>query len=224
MEAADVRSYPHAGLVLPCLTHNDTDAARPELARKMESCAVVSSSVDLLNASLGDTIDNHSDVFRAGMCSESDLVVFREDVGHKTSFCVSFTFNVKLRGSSRLMLIPKTWKALDPWPSLGVSGGVWTKCHKRWMLVHPDMLAAIEAVSSPACTAWERWDSGCFNTCPACEKMIDFSAEFYATVLATTLCEKVVLYGFDLNTSAEARYATIPALKRGSWRSQSKDA
>mmetsp|Transcript_51094 Transcript_51094/g.115105 ORF Transcript_51094/g.115105 Transcript_51094/m.115105 type:complete len:640 (+) Transcript_51094:110-2029(+) len=245
MEWKDVQEYPHAGLLLPCLTRNDTDSTRPDM-KSMPSCAVVGQSAGLLGSKFGAMIDKHSHVFRTGVCAPDELSRLKGDLGQRTTFCIAFTLGVKLDSKgARLLLVPKTgWKAFDP-------GGVrrnWPLCHRQWLVVHPDMVTAVDnllndwgempplpersplswreasTLSNPSCMAYNTWSTGCLGgKCPGCEDMIDVSAEFYATVLATTLCQEVVLYGFDLNMSGDAPYTTIHTITRRLPKSKVKD-
>jgi len=244
MEWKDVQEYPHAGLILPCFMRNNTDSLRPDL-KALSSCAVVGQSSGLVGSRFGALIDKHTHVFRSGVCAPDELMRLKADLGQKTSFCVAFTLGVRLDGKgAKLLMVPKTgWKAIDP-------GGLrrnWNLCHRQWLVVHPDMVTAIDnlvedwgvlpplpersplswretsTLSNPSCTAWNPYHTGCLGKCAGCEDIIDISAEFYAAMLATTLCQEVVLYGFDLNVSTDAPFSTIHHITRRLPKSKVKD-
>mmetsp|Transcript_46181 Transcript_46181/g.109837 ORF Transcript_46181/g.109837 Transcript_46181/m.109837 type:complete len:665 (+) Transcript_46181:38-2032(+) len=243
MDRHDVPDYPHAGMVYPCLARNDTDSVRPDLIER-QSCAVVGSSAHIMGTGSGKEIDTYANVFRGGMCTDTEVTKFRTDVGRHTSFCVGFSFPKDLAMPARFVLVPKVWRFMDP---TSVPRN-WNTCHKQWLVMHPEMITAVDEVlmvwgqqqpkpskspshwknastiSNPSCTAWNSWQTGPFlGRIPGCDSIVDLSAEFYAVLFATTLCQRVVLYGFDLDTNGDALFQTLSTFDKRTMRSKVKD-
>jgi|Transcript_66854 hypothetical protein len=209
--------------------HSSSDIQIPK--KKMHhSCAVVGASPNSHDSKDGSEIDGHDAVLRAGICNAEVLQNYSNDIGIKTTYCVSFSEKSNMAADVKWILPLQTWNFLQN-VNLGSQAHM---CAKRLLIGHPLLIRQWEHMvdglvqrgflppSAPSTESEEdpvrSWRAQSHYLDPeclaqgkesSCPKILGFSSGFEAVLFARELCHSVDVYGFDVDERLDAAYGHL---------------